>query len=287
MSIEKGGPVAFEFEPRRMYRMPVCFGPAYGPRSGIGGRTYKNLALKTTTYSVSFLTNREQLEAIALPGFEVGRGPIVTVSVVLLREIEWLAGRGYNVVTVTFPVVYDGEKDHAVGDFMPVVWENLADPIITGREEIGWSKIYAEIPEPRVQDNRVDCVAGWMGFKFLDLKIKNLVQLSPQELEKHKQDVSKQRNDGVMHYKYMPRTGSLTDPDVSYVTIRPSVGLGYVREMWRGEGTVEFYEATWEDLPTMVDVVNALHNLEKVEYREAWVTRSVGGTDLSETRILL
>jgi len=269
-----------------MYRMPVSFGPAYGPRSGIGGRTYENAARKTTSYSVSFLTDRGQLEAIVPPGFEVGREPIVTVSVVLLRELEWLAGRGYNVVTVTFPAVYNGEEDRAIGDFMPVLWENLADPIITGREELGWSKIYADIPEPRVQDNRADCVAGWMGFKFLDLNIGNLIQLSPRELEQHKEHAGKQRNDGVMHYKYMPRTGNFTEPDVSYATIWPSSGLGNLREMWRGEGTVEFHEATWEDLPTMVDVVNTLHDLEKVEYRGAWVTKSVGGTDLSETRIL-
>ncbi|UCD59274.1 MAG: acetoacetate decarboxylase family protein [Candidatus Hydrogenedentota bacterium] len=269
-----------------MYRMPVSFGPSYGPRSGIGGRTFRNLAVKNTSYSVSFLTNREQLEAVVPPGFEVGREPIVTVSVVLLRELEWLAGRGYNIVAVTFPVVYNGEEEQAIGDFMPVLWENLADPIITGREELGYSKIYAEIPEPRVQDDRVGCVAGWLGFKFLDLNIGNLIQLSPQELEEHKEQAGKQRNDGVIHYKYMPRTGSLKEPDASYATIRPSPGLGYLREMWRGEGTLEFHEATWEDLPTMVDVVNTLYNLEKVEYRGACVTKSVGGTDLSEVRIL-
>jgi hypothetical protein len=266
--------------------MPVSFGPAYGPRSGIGGRTYKNAARKTTTYSVSFLTDREQLEAIVPPGFEVGAEPILTVTVVLLTELEWLAGRGYNIVTVTFPVVYNGEEDRAIGEFMPVLWENLADPIITGREELGYSKIYAEIPEPRVQDNRADCVAGWMGFKFLDLNIGNLIQLSPKELEEFKEHAGKQRNDGLMHYKYMPRTGNPTEPDVSYPTIWPSSGLGNLREMWRGEGTVEFHKAAWEDLPTMVDVVNTLHNLEKVEYRGARVTKSVGGTDLSEIRIL-
>ena len=118
---ERSDTMSFKFEPGRIYRMPVGFGPAYGPRSGIDGRTYENSAVKTTSYSVSYLTDREQLEAIVPPGFEVGAEPVVTVSVVLLREIEWLAGRGYNVVTVTFPVIYNGEEDHAIGDFMPVL----------------------------------------------------------------------------------------------------------------------------------------------------------------------
>ena len=32
--------------------------------------------------------------------------------------------------------------------FLVVLWENLTDPILTGREELGFSKIYCEIPEP-------------------------------------------------------------------------------------------------------------------------------------------
>jgi len=278
--------MSFEFKAGRIYRMPVSFGPAYGPRAGIGGRKHDTSAVNTTSYSVSFLTRREQLEAIVPPGFQVGEEPVVTIAVTLLRKVQWLAGRGYNLVAVTFPVVYNGQQDHAVGDFMPVLWENLADPIITGRDEIGYSKIYAEIPEPRVQGNRIDCVAGWLGFKFMDLQIRNLVQLSPDEIGESQEHSRKQRHDGLMHYKYVPRTGSLTEADVSYPTIRPSIDAGTLKEVWTGEGTVEFHEATWEDLPTMVDVVNTLHNLEKVEYRGARMTKSVGGTDLSETRIL-
>ena len=278
--------MAYKFLPGRIYRMPTSFGPALGPRSGRGGRTYDNLMLKRTSYSVSFLTNRGMLEEIVPPGFEVREEPVVTVAVVLLREIEWLAGRGYNLVSVTFPIVYKGKEDNAVGSFMPVLWENLADPIITGREELGWCKIYADIPDPRIHQGEVDCIAAWMGFKFLDLHIRNMTQLSLEEMEEFKAQASKQRGDGVMHYKYMPRTGTLVEPDVSYVTLASSSSHGDIKEMWRGEGTVQFHEATWEELPTMVDVVNTLHNLEIREYRGALATKSVGGTDLGDTRIL-
>jgi hypothetical protein len=235
---------------------------------------------------VSFVTKREGLEALLPAGFAVGADPVVTVAVSLLRELEWLAGRGYNVVSVTFPVVYDGRVDHLVGEFMPVLWENLADPIITGREELGYAKIYAEIPEPRIQRGGVHCMAGWMGFKFLDLRIGRMARLSSEEVEEFKARVGRRRNDGVMHYKYVPKTGVLADADVSYATVTPSSGQTNILEMWKGEGTVQFHEATWEDLPTMVDIVNTLHSLEVVEYRGAWVIKTISATDLSETRAL-
>ena len=52
-----------------------------------------------------------------------------------------------------------------------MVWENLADPIITGRCEIGHPKLYAEIAEPRRYNGAQICAAGWMGFRFLELEV--------------------------------------------------------------------------------------------------------------------
>ena len=67
-----------------------------------------------------------------------------------MTEIEWLAGRGYNTLGVTFPVVFQGKRDRAIGPFLLVLWENLADPILTGREQLGYSKIYCELRDPLV-----------------------------------------------------------------------------------------------------------------------------------------
>ena len=52
------------------------------------------------------------------------------------------------------------------------------------------------------------------------------------------------------------------------------------------EGTVQFHRAIWEDLPTMFHIVNAFHELEIQEYRGASMTKTVGGKDLSDQRIL-
>ena len=201
-----------------------------------------------------------------------------------MTEIEWLAGRGYNVLGVSFPAAFHGEQDHVSGDFLTVLWENLTDPIITGREELGFAKIYCELPEPVVLNGVWHCTASWLGFRFLDLKLSNLKPQSPEKLAKAGRS---QAGDGLLHYKYMPRTGEWGTPDIAY----PSLPLAAspntkTKERSVGEGSVQFQWATWEDMPTQHNIVNAFHALEIREYRGASVMRTVGAKDLSDQRIL-
>jgi len=168
-------------------------------------------------------------------------------------------------------VTFDGEEDHVSGSFLIVLWENLADPIITGREELGFSKIYCELPEPRVCRGLTHCTASWMGFRFMDMKIRGLRKLSLEEIA---QSIGKQKSDGTLHYKYIPKTGEWGKPDVSYFTLTPSGGSNAVIK-------------EWEDLPTLFYIVNALHDLEIKEYLGAAVVKSVGGKDLGDQRTLI
>ncbi len=59
-----------------------------------------------------------------------------------------------------------------------------------------------------------------------------------------------------------------------------------MKERWEGEGVVQFHQATWEDLPTMCHIVNALHGLEIKEFRGGSMMKTVGDKDLSDQRIL-
>lgn len=275
----------YKFQAGKMYRMPTHFGPSLGPRQGEESRKFINLdSPKMTVMSVSFLTNREQLEELLPEGFLIRAEPVVTVEIQYITEIEWLAGRGYNTLGVSFPVVFTGKKDHAVGNFLTVLWENLTDPILTGRDELGFSKIYCEIPAPRIYQEQIHCSASWMGFKFMDLKIENLKQLSSEELLG---TANKQSSDGILHYKYIPKTGEWGEADLSYAVLTPyDIPNRVVREMWKGEGTVQFHKATWEDLPTQCNIVNTFHNLEIKGYRGATMVKTTGAKDLSDQRIL-
>ena len=274
--------MAYKFEPGKMYRMPTHFGPLMGPRQGPDGRTFEcKDNPKNTSVSVSFRSNPEQLEALLPECFELGDDPIVSVYANHMKEIEWLAGRGYAVLGASFPAKFNGKEDTVVGSFLTVLWENLCDPIITGREELGFSKIYCEISEPRITSTEAQVSASWLGFTFLDIEVTNLSKPSGQG------GGTPKRNDGTLHYKYIPKTGEWGTADVEYPVLTPAKGGNRrVEEHLTGEGKLTWKKARWEDLPTFYNVVNALAELEVVEYLGGSFSRTVGGKDLSDQRIL-
>ena len=166
---------------------------------------------------------------------------------------------------------------------MTVLWENLTDPIITGREELGYSKIYRELPGLAVLRGEWHLVAGSLGFRFLDFTASDLRQ-SAEEIA----DLAgAQIGDGILHYKYVPRTSEWGTADVAYATLTPAATDNRViTERWVGEGSVRFHKARWEDMPTQYNTVNTFHALPVREYRGASVTKTVGGKDLSDQRNL-
>ena len=282
-------PPNYEFIPGEWYRMPTHFGPRTGPRRGPDGKKFENIDYpKATSVSVRFHTNRDQLQKMLPEGFAVGAEPVVSVTMTYITEIPWLAGRGYNTLGVSFPAEFNGEADQARGSFLLVLWENLTDPILTGREELGFSKIYAELPPPRVYEDDTHVMASWLGFKFMDMDLTNMEQV---EVQSPAPTSSQGQDNGVitgqMHYKHFPRTGEWGKADVSYAVIAPS-GNSNARtlELWRGEGTVEFHRARWEDMSTQYNVVNAFADLEIIEWRGATISKGVGGKDLSGQRII-
>ena len=275
----------YRFIPKRMYRMPTHFGPSAGPREGEDGRKFENAtAPKVMSVKVSFLSNRNQLDALLPEDFplEVGAEPVLTVTATYITEIPWLAGRGYNTLGMSFPAIFHSKEDHVAGTFLTVLWENLCDPILTGREELGFSKIYCELPEPRFYNKMVHCTASWLGFKFADLRLNNLTPVSVDAAA-----AAGGGGDGTIHYKYFPKTGDWGTSEVSCITFTPaSGGHGRIVEAWKGEGTAEFHPATWEDMPTQYHIVNGIRDLEVKRYLAGWVIKSVGGKDLSDQRIL-
>ncbi len=265
-----------------MYRMPTHFGPRTGPRQGPDGRTFANVnSPKTTTISVSYLTNQSQLQGLLPERFEVAGEPVVTIAARYMKDIEWLAGRGYNALGVSFPATFRGDRDEVTGSFLAVLWENLTDPILTGREELGYAKIYCELPEPEVDDDgSYHLTASWLGFKFLDIHVQSTRKRESPEVEN-------QTGAGLLHYKYIPRTGDWGQADVAYATLTPAGNtLETLVECWTGDGDVQFHAARWEDMPTQYNIVNTLRELEIMEYRATSITSTVGGKDLSDQRIL-
>ena len=61
-----------------------------------------------------------------------------------------------------------------MGPFLTVLWEDLADPILSGREELGFSKLYAELPDPWEFHGTTRFAASWLGYTFCDMEVSDM-----------------------------------------------------------------------------------------------------------------
>jgi hypothetical protein len=126
-------------DPHSPHMMPAHFGPRPQPPRASGW--YRDV----TAMVVSYVTDRDKLAAYLPSPFEVGEQAAVSVTYACNRQVDWLAGHGYNMIAVNASARFRGEEERE-GNYTLVIWENLTDPILTGRETQGIPKVYADIP---------------------------------------------------------------------------------------------------------------------------------------------
>jgi hypothetical protein len=257
----------FKIDPRGSYMMPAHFGPRNMSRKASGW--YHDV----TAMAVSYLTEREKLAAYLPAPFAVGDEAVVSVVYACNRKVDWLAGHGYNLIAVNAAVIYNGETERLAGSYTLVMWENLADPILTGRELQGIPKIYADIPDHSVIGGEWRSNASHFGHKILDLRIGGL--RPPTEQESTAAQAAQQGKDNPMGWRFLCGVGGFGTA-LSEFTTFPSENV--FSEILVGEGSICWNHLSWEQNPTQHHIVNALADLPVVEYRPAIVTR--GSTNL-------
>ncbi|KAK0127672.1 hypothetical protein ONS96_007191 [Cadophora gregata f. sp. sojae] len=162
-------------------RMPLSFGPTPSPRQDLNGRARTMGKHSYQTSFVTFKTNKSYLNTL-LPSNDFvissrGAWATATFSVSKLGNLDWLGGRGYSFFGLYIhDVTHTGAADakETKGDFLPVLFENMADPIITGREEINFPKVFATLDE-QVSASSYKLSAGWQGTEFCQLSLDGLV----------------------------------------------------------------------------------------------------------------
>lgn len=280
--------MSYSFIPGARYRMPTHFGPMYGPRNIPPGIVLDHTRFpRSTVVTYRFLSTPEALTAHLPPGFELSGEPVVSLDIAYITEIPWLAGRGYNLALVSWPAVFRGAEDTEVGRFAAVLFESFADPIITGRDELGHPKIYCEIPPLIVSDDTVTARLAWDGHEFLRVRVSGL---SP-ERPAHVQDDFP--TGGWLQWKYIPGTPPSAGPDASYPTHSPDpLAVDVHRNVTIdarhfGTGTLTRQTVQWQDMPTLWNVVNGIAALPHLEPRLAVVTKTHGWIgDVGDTRRL-
>ena len=280
--------MSYTFLPNTRFRMPTHFGPAYGPRRVPAGTKLDHTQYPVaTTVTYRFLSEAKALDALLPPGFELAGEPVVSLDLAYLTEIPWLAGRGYNMGLVSWPATFRGNTDVITGRFCAVLFENFADPILTGRDELGHPKIYCEIPPLLTTSSGCIARLAWDGYEFLRISIADLTPTVP---AKRGADFP---TAGWLQWKYIPGIPRTAEPDANYATHSPAplaadIHAKMVIDQRRyGNGTVQRNHAKWEDMPTVFHIANGIADLPQVETRLAVVTKTHGWIgDVGDTRRL-
>ena len=252
----------FKFNPNASYMMPAHFGPR--PMHPKSSGWYRDV----TVMAISYLTDREKLAAMLPEPFEVGDDALITVAYACNKQVDWLAGHGYNLIGVHASVVYQGEKERIPGTYTLVMWENLADPILTGRELQGIPKLFATIPEHSIDDGVWRTHAGHFGHEIVNLSISDLRSPSAEEIAAYQ--VAQKGHDNPMGWRLLPAIGGF-GITTSEPTIFPSEA--HYTDAQVGRGALKWNELTWEQNPTQFHIVNALAGLPVLEIRPALVTK--------------
>ena len=94
----------FRFEEGRMYQMPVHFGPCCTPRQDPEGKRFCSYGpQESALHTLVCQTEGAAVERFLPEGFSLRR-PYLFFTHKMHRNLPWLAGRGYNVVTCNVPV---------------------------------------------------------------------------------------------------------------------------------------------------------------------------------------
>ena len=268
--------------------MPAAFGPAGGPRQAPGDPDFTERPIRFIRHIVRFETDAKTLESL-LPDALLLRGtPTVQFHFFCLRDIPWLAGRGYNLLSMMIPVRHVGDGGTTDALYQAVIWKNLGDPIITGREQLGHPKLYAQLPEPRRWNDDIYLRASWEDFTFAEMQLSPEEEAPPEMVAEFTQGVGA----GIISHKYIPRSGAWDQADADYLTLSPVPGASNTADpqpapsVRRGKGQIRFIPPRWQDMPTQYHIVQKLAAIEQRNPIDALLIEGTTFLDFFDQTIL-
>ncbi|KAF1816415.1 FAD/NAD(P)-binding domain-containing protein [Eremomyces bilateralis CBS 781.70] len=283
--------------PDRFWRMPVAFGSMPGPRQDSFGLPHDGLQSTFVTASIKFRTSRTLLQNFfPSPAFSFSSpGTVATASIRMttLGNMSWLGGGGYNFSGLFVHGVQYTKRDASVlrGSYCVVVFEDLADAILSGREELGMSKLGASI---QVHQKEGEYAAGidWRGVQFARMRLEGLhlpnstSSMSAADKAPAMNDKLGEAEEGTFCYRYIPAVGRPGTADAEYAVFIPSEGASQtpnvIRTMLARKGDLAFEARDRQALPTLHHITARLAEIPVYEVVEARIDEGTGVEDLSQ-----
>ena len=264
-------------------RMPLGYGPSPGPRQDAQGRPYSGWPESTSeVYTVTFRAPLSQLmallphECFSIAGAATDDSALASFKFTKLVNLPWLAARGYNHFGLYIHDVTCRSKDEDIqGSYLSVLFENMADPIITGRDELGYAKLFATLDDTR-NSRSLSLKMGWEGAQWGHLVIRDLEKVPQEKIDNH------YLIKPLFHYKYFPRTGDVGAADIEYPTVTPG-RLQRLREVFEAKPEnveLNFESLGWSELPTLHHIVEKLASIRILRIESVRFEIQQGGDDV-------
>ncbi|EPS29292.1 hypothetical protein PDE_04241 [Penicillium oxalicum 114-2] len=279
--------------PNAYWRQPTVFGPMPGPRQDFMGndRALKSQSSTFQTASIKFKTSRTLLKNL-LPSDRysfMGPGSVAraSFSITTLNKMDWLGGGGYRHIGLYIHgVQYKKENGEVVrGTYMPVLFENLADPIISGREELGMPKLYSAI-DVFERHNSYRSQTSWQGAVWGHFELEDL---EDDHQSAAKGTIGGEDDEGILVHRYIPKVGrdQKGTAEAEYPVFVPHaqeskvVSSTITRVRRTKNAKIEINALGWDALPTINHVVTRLEEIPVDEILEAKITEGTGVPDVS------
>jgi hypothetical protein len=287
-------------DPSRRFRSPFGFGPSPGPRQPLGlSPSHSDVQSlrqakpeSSETISVRFKTSRTYLENLLPPGFAFtspGTLAFASISCTTLDGMTWLGGGGYSHCGLYIHGVNYTKRDGSkiFGTYLAVLFENLADPIITGRDELGMPKLFCDI-SAQVNGSEASIALAWRGAQFAEIKVSGLSTPPPPPAAsaapapRMPGPPPPPPEQGQFTYRYVPAVGQPGKTDAEYAVFIPTPKPSSEPEtLTTATATAKFEARDWQSLPTIHNVAKGLAELPIYSVEEAKLVRAQGVSDIS------
>jgi len=240
------------------YMMPAHFG-------GYAGAPQPAAYHEVTSFMIAYETDLGLLAEYIPDGFEITQ-PVVSIQYSECRGVDWLSGGGYHLITVAVPVTYAHGQERIDGLYVLVIWEDQSAPILTGREQTGMPKIFANIEDHHQLGDRLFTNASYEGSAFLRMDFQKTKLMTAGELRALNRQSGKVNAFG---WRYIPNIGR-PGAALSHATLFPQEFV--YSAAWLGDGRVQWEAPTAEQNSTQAHIIQALSQLPIKSYRECVMT---------------
>lgn len=234
---------------RRTFADVGVFGSELLPRNSV------IKAIQAT--AIQFVSEVGALRDLMPRHYEPTEDALVRVSHLMYSGVDYLADRGYNVLSVG--VAAQLVADPGIrGFFNVVLWEGSPEAVLLGRELQGYAKIYGEVPDAEVDGARRSFECRELGTTLLRGSVVVGEAFTPAQLERLR---ATGRDAHSLGWKYIPGP-ERGHPDADYPTRTPNPV--FYEQAWTATGSVELCDVAWEAAPVSHRIVARLASLPVV-----------------------